>query len=65
VPSACARPGCGAPASAYLTYDYDSRMVWLDDAPGPGPLAWGMCPAHADGLRVPRGWTREDRRRPG
>lgn len=62
--STCVRPGCGAPASATLTYDYGARIVWLDDLGGDRhPWAWGMCPAHADGLRVPEGWIREDRRR--
>ncbi|MGH9065022.1 MAG: DUF3499 family protein [Acidimicrobiales bacterium] len=61
--STCARPGCGARAAARLTYDYDARTVWLDDlGPGVLTLAWGMCPMHADGLRVPEGWVREDRR---
>lgn len=62
--STCVRPGCGAPASATLTYDYGARIVWLDDLGGDRhPWVWGMCPAHADGLRVPEGWIREDRRR--
>ncbi|MGH9068589.1 MAG: DUF3499 family protein [Acidimicrobiales bacterium] len=63
--STCVRPGCGAPASASLTYDYQARTVWLDDLDaGPAMRAWGVCPAHADGLRVPLGWVREDRRQP-
>lgn len=62
--SHCVRPGCGAPASARLTYDYQAQMVWLDDlCGGPAPLTWSVCLAHADALRVPVGWTREDRRR--
>ncbi|HZD66649.1 MAG TPA: DUF3499 family protein [Acidimicrobiales bacterium] len=60
----CIRPGCSAPASARLTYNYEARTVWLDDLVAGGPsLAWAMCPSHADGLRVPRGWSRQDRRR--
>src|SRR5436189_198487 len=26
----CARPGCGEPATALLTYDYGERVAWLD-----------------------------------
>lgn len=62
----CARPGCGGPASATMTYDYSSRTVWLDN-PGAEPdpaAAYGMCAAHADQLKVPMGWAREDRRTP-
>lgn len=60
----CVRPGCGAPAGAILTYDYANRLVWLDDHGGaPEPGLWGICQDHADRLRVPRGWARQDRRR--
>lgn len=61
----CVRPTCGAPAEASLHYDYAQRTAWLDDL-GPGPLvpgAWALCGAHADGLRVPDGWTLLDNRR--
>lgn len=62
----CARPACGDPASAIMTYDYASRTVWLHspgDEPDPA-AAWGLCPAHADRLNVPVGWALEDRRTP-
>jgi hypothetical protein len=62
----CARPGCGAPAAATMTYEYGSRTVWLDN-PGAEPdpaAAWGLCAPHADTLRVPMGWARDDRRTP-
>lgn len=59
----CARPDCGAAAAATLTYRYADRTVWLDDlASTAAPAAHDLCAAHADGLRVPRGWTLEDRR---
>jgi hypothetical protein len=52
-------------AAAKLTYDYGQRTVWLDPFDGePGYGAWGMCAAHADSLRVPVGWARDDRRTP-
>lgn len=60
----CARPACGGPAAATMTYEYASRTVWLD-SPGQEPdpaAAWGLCAAHADRLRVPVGWSRNDRR---
>jgi len=49
-----------------MTYDYANRVVWLDlpgHLPGAG-ATWGLCAAHAQNLRVPRGWAMEDRRRP-
>ncbi|MGH9165041.1 MAG: DUF3499 family protein [Acidimicrobiales bacterium] len=61
----CARPACSAPTAAVMTYDYARRVVWLD-RPGDesAPVgAWGLCDHHAEGLSVPLGWRREDRRR--
>jgi hypothetical protein len=59
----CARPGCGAPAAALLRYDYAERRVWIDDvSEDAGGSVWPLCQAHADGLRVPIGWERDDRR---
>jgi hypothetical protein len=61
--SRCARPGCGQPAAALLRYDYASATVWLDVAvDDPRASILGMCAVHADTLRVPVGWTCEDRR---
>ena len=62
----CARPGCGDPAAAIMTYEYAGRTVWLH-SPGDEPdptAAWGLCSAHADHLRVPVGWALEDERTP-
>jgi hypothetical protein len=59
----CVRPGCGGPAAALLRYDYAERVVWIDDvAQGPDGSVWPLCQSHADRLRVPVGWTRDDRR---
>ena len=47
-----------------MSYQYASRTVWLY-SPGHEPdeiVAWGLCDAHADRLRVPVGWSRTDRR---
>jgi hypothetical protein len=59
----CARPGCGGDVAAWLTYDYQTGTVWLDDPSNDaGGNRWALCSAHADGLRVPVGWARRDRR---
>ena len=58
----CARPGCGEPATALLTYDYGERVVWLDRLGELNGSAWPLCATHADGLKVPVGWRCEDRR---
>ena len=59
----CARPGCGAPATAVLTFQYSTRTVWLLDPAGePDPSAIDLCGPHADRLSPPRGWTGHDRR---
>ena len=60
----CARNGCDAHAAATLTYNYGRRIAWLDDLDEPEPAGHDLCAAHADRLRVPLGWAREDRRAP-
>ena len=46
-----------------MTYDYASRMVWLDDlASEADPNQYDLCPSHAERLSVPQGWNRTDRR---
>jgi len=61
-PRLCARPGCGAPASASLAFQYAVRKVWLDDLGEAQPYKIDLCARHADRLCVPRGWTGDDRR---
>jgi len=61
-PRLCARPGCGAPATAVLTFQYATRTVWLLDQGDPDPAAIDLCTRHADRLSPPRGWTGHDRR---
>jgi hypothetical protein len=59
----CARPGCGQPATATLTYDYGAQAAWLERlALEPHPMTHDLCEAHADRLSVPRGWRLDDRR---
>ena len=59
----CCRPACAAPASATMTYDYTARTAWVDGLDGGGgPNGYDLCAAHADGMAVPRGWKRHDRR---
>jgi hypothetical protein len=58
---ACVR--CGTPAAAVMSYEYDTREVWLDDLrvvePGAG---YALCGPHADRLTPPLGWTLTDQR---
>jgi hypothetical protein len=61
-PRFCARPGCGAPATAVLTFQYSTRTVWLLDQGDLDPAAIDLCTRHADRLSPPRGWTSHDRR---
>jgi hypothetical protein len=62
---ACARPACGEPATATLTYDYQARTTWLDAlASERHPMSYDLCTGHADALSVPRGWNLVDRRDP-
>ena len=61
-PRLCARPGCGAPATAVLTFQYATRTVWLLDPGDPDPAAIDLCGRHADRTAPPRGWTGHDNR---
>jgi Protein of unknown function (DUF3499) len=59
----CARPGCQGLTAAWLTYDYASQRVWLDDtASEEAGDQWALCAGHAARLRAPQGWTQVDRR---
>ena len=58
----CARPGCGAPTAAVLTFQYSTRTLWLADPGEADPTAIDLCARHADRLSPPRGWTAHDRR---
>ena len=58
----CARPACGAEATARFFFDAASRLVILDAR----VAEWGgsgiLCDDHADRLTPPRGWAIDDRR---
>ncbi len=60
----CIKPGCRWPAVATLSYRYATAEVWLSDLGERHPATHDLCPHHADDLRVPRGWTLVDERRP-
>ena len=63
VSRSCARPGCGRPAAATLSYAYADGVVWLQDlATEDHPMVHDLCGAHADGVSVPRGWELSDER---
>ncbi|MGI8984584.1 MAG: DUF3499 family protein [Acidimicrobiales bacterium] len=61
-PRLCARPGCGVPATAALTFQYASRTVWVLDQGDTDPSAIDLCGPHADRTSPPLGWTAHDRR---
>lgn len=58
----CARPACGAEATARFFFDAAARLVILDAR----VAEWGgsgiLCEDHADRLTPPRGWAIDDRR---
>ncbi|MBS1839106.1 MAG: DUF3499 family protein [Actinobacteria bacterium] len=59
----CARPGCGRPAVATLSYAYADGVVWLEAlTPEAHPMVHDLCALHADGVRVPMGWELRDQR---
>lgn len=61
----CARPGCGRPAVATLSYAYADGVVWLEVLlPEAHPMVHDLCAVHADGVRVPLGWELRDERAP-
>jgi len=61
-PRLCARPGCGEPATASLSFQYATSTVWLDDLGIKEPHSIDLCGRHADRLAAPKGWTGHDRR---
>jgi hypothetical protein len=61
-PRLCARPGCGEPATATLSFQYATSTVWLDDLVPKEPSTIDLCGRHADRLAAPKGWTGHDRR---
>jgi hypothetical protein len=50
-------------ATATFTFDAREVTVWLDAPSGDGARAGELCERHAQGLRPPKGWRIEDRRR--
>jgi hypothetical protein len=59
----CAHTTCIAEAEACLRFDYSARAAWVDDLDAvASPDSYDLCAVHADGLTVPVGWTRTDRR---
>ncbi|MET0904230.1 MAG: DUF3499 family protein [Acidimicrobiales bacterium] len=59
----CAKLGCNTSAVATLTYDYASRTAWMEHLGDEAhPMRYDLCPDHAGGLTVPKGWALQDRR---
>ncbi len=60
----CARPGCGAPATATLRFQPAQRAAWLIDVDDAAARTErDFCERHATALPLPRGWQLYDRRR--
>ena len=47
-----------------MTYDYESRAVWVGDHPSrlDAGSGYSLCDRHADRLSPPVGWVLTDRR---
>jgi hypothetical protein len=62
----CARPGCGAPATATLRFQPTLRQAWLVDLDESAARTQGdLCRRHAAALVLPRGWELHDQRTSG
>lgn len=62
----CARPGCGAPATATLRFQPTLRQAWLVDLDESASRTQGdLCSRHATALVLPRGWELHDERSTG
>ncbi|MGE4429032.1 MAG: DUF3499 family protein [Solirubrobacteraceae bacterium] len=54
----CARVGCGSPATATLTADYEGRTMAVGPlSPVRQPPALDLCARHEVTLSPPDGWT--------
>jgi len=61
----CARPGCGAPATATLRFQSTQRQAWLVELDENAARTQGdLCSRHAAALVLPRGWVLHDERAP-
>ena len=59
----CRRPSCQGPASATLSFSYQTaEVLLLDLVEERHPSRWDLCRTHADTLGVPRGWSLTDGR---
>jgi hypothetical protein len=62
----CARPGCGAAATATLRFQPTLRQAWLVDLDEATARTQGdLCRRHAAALVLPRGWELHDQRTSG
>jgi hypothetical protein len=62
----CARPGCGAAATATLRFQPTLRQAWLVDLDESTARTQGdLCRRHAAALVLPRGWELHDQRTTG
>jgi hypothetical protein len=56
----CSRPGCPVEATWAVGFDPVARVAWLTELDRVAPIV--LCAAHADALRLPRGWSGRDER---
>lgn len=57
----CSRAGCGWPAVATLSFDYQNSRAWLEDLrPRHDPATYDLCSVHAERSSPPKGWAWED-----
>lgn len=59
----CSRTACAGTATASCAFSYGHRLVWI--APldrDRDPSFYDLCEVHLETLRVPKGWSLEDRR---
>lgn len=53
----CYRPGCGQPAVATMTYNYQEATAVVGPlSPSPVKGAFDLCQTHATAVTVPHGW---------
>lgn len=61
----CGRPGCSEPGAVSYGMVPEDLLFWVAPLdPYEADETGVLCRRHADAMRVPRGWTLDDRREP-
>lgn len=59
----CTKTACPNAAVASCAFNYADRLVWISPLHrDPDPSHYDLCQEHAHALRVPKGWSLDDRR---